>query len=640
MGFVIHYDVAAIVIVVTILFHYYCKKTIVSKSSEIFAMMLWIHLGATLLDMGTALMINRPGALPLSVLYVSNSIYCLFCYGTTSVYLRYLVYTTKRFKTALSVLDYIKVWLPFIVDAVLILTTAKTRFVFYFEADGTYHHGPGYYVLYATMILYFVMALGQTFFYRTRLKKEQRITFYVYTLINIAAVVFEMITYRYLITQFVLSMSMLLIYFSVESPEDYRDKKLGVFNRDGFILDIQNALNMGKPFRLAGIHIGGLSYLNETIGEENKDLLLNELVEFLCHIGGKNNVVTLSNSEFVIRFDDNDFAQDCLIEMLQKRFTKPFSVCNVEVSLTAALAILHYPKDADTLDNIMDLLEYAMNEAAVDKEHRVIYANEDVLEKKRRENQVLHLMQETLREKKFEVYYQPIFSVEKKRYTSAEALIRMPVTELGFVSPEEFIPIAEKNGMILEIGEFVFRSVCDFMVREQIWEKGIEHIHVNLSVVQCMQERLAQNFLEIMEDYALPCSRINLEVTETAAVVSSECLSSNMNKLVEHGVSFALDDYGTGFSNATSLIQYPYNTIKIDKGVVWAAMENENAMKVLSYSIAMIKSLKMDIVAEGVETLEQAKELGNMGCDYFQGYYYSKPMKEIDFVALLEHNCA
>jgi len=194
--------------------------------------------------------------------------------------------------------------------------------------------------------------------------------------------------------------------------------------------------------------------------------------------------------------------------------------------------------------------------------------------------------------------------------------------------------------MILEIGEFVFRTVCEFMVKEQIWEKGIESIHVNLSVVQCMQERLAQNFLDIMEGYELPCNRINLEVTETAAVVSSECLSMNMNKLVEQGVQFALDDYGTGFSNATSLIQYPYNTIKIDKGVVWAAMENENAMKVLSHSVAMIKSLDMNIVAEGVETLEQADELANMGCDYFQGYYYSKPVNAKDFISLLDRNCA
>ena len=131
-----------------------------------------------------------------------------------------------------------------------------------------------------------------------------------------------------------------------------------------------------------------------------------------------------------------------------------------------------------------------------------------------------------------------------------------------------------------------------------------------------------------------------MEVTETAAVESNERLSMNMNRLVEKGVQFALDDYGTGFSNATSLIQYPYETIKIDKGVIWAAMKNDSAMKILTHSVAMIKSLQLSIVAEGVETIEQANELMSMGCDYFQGYYYSKPVCAKDFIALLESNMA
>jgi len=141
-----------------------------------------------------------------------------------------------------------------------------------------------------------------------------------------------------------------------------------------------------------------------------------------------------------------------------------------------------------------------------------------------------------------------------------------------------------------------------------------------------MQENLAEKFLNIMKELELPSEFIKLEVTETAAVVSSACLSMNMNALVDQGVKFALDDYGTGFSNAVSLIEYPYNTIKIDKSVVWAAMDNENAKKVLKHSISMLKSLEMNIVAEGVETLEQANELAEMGCDFFQGFYYSKPI--------------
>lgn len=640
MGFIIHYDVAAIILIVTILVHYYCKKTLDTRPSKLFAIMLWVHLCATILDIGTALMIDMGQNLSMGTLYFWNSFYCIMVYGTTPLYLAYLIYITKGLSNKWSFWDYLKVCGPIAVDIVCVITTSFTKFVFYFNPDGSYYHGPGFYVLYGNAILYFVLAVVQTYRYRTRLRKEQRITVYFYSLLNVIALLVEMFSLYYLITQFIMSVSILLIYFAVENPEDYRDKNLEVFNREGFVLRLNSTLGRNKPFRLLGLHIEGLSYLNETIGEANRDILLKEVVEFLCHIGGKNDVYVIANAEFVIRFEDNHNFEECLIEAIQKRFETPFSAGNMDVLLSAYMAVIRYPEDADTLDNMIDLLEYALNEAVAEKERRVIQANEEILKKKRRETQILQLMKKALREKSFEVYYQPIFCVKEGRYTSAEALIRMPQTDIGFISPEEFIPIAEKNGLILDIGEFVFRTVCEFMVREQIWEKGIEHIHVNLSVVQCMQERLAQNFLSIMDENHLPCKRISLEVTETAAVVSSECLSMNMNKLVEQGVQFALDDYGTGFSNATSLIEYPYQTIKIDKGVVWAAMENENAMKVLTHSVAMIKSLEMDIVAEGVETMEQAEQLGEMGCDYFQGYYYSKPVRQEEFVALLNEYCA
>lgn len=544
--------------------------------------------------MGTALMIEIGIGLSVETLWFWNSIYCIMAYATTPFYLGYLIYITKGLSNKWSIIDYLKVCGPITVDIIFVLTTSFTKFVFYFDADGSYHHGPGYYVMYVNAIMYFVMTVLQTYHYRTRLRQEQRVTVYFYSLLNIIAVVVEMFSFYYLVTQFVMSVAIMLIYFAVENPEDYKDKKLEIFNREGFVLRMNSALDSKKPFRILGLHVEGLNYLNETIGEDNRDILLKEVVEFLRHIGGNRNVYVIANEEFVIRFEDDTFSEECLIEAIRKRFETPFSVGNMEVLLTAYMAVLHYPEDANTLDNMLDLLEYALNEAVAEKECRVIYANEEILTKKRRETQILQLLKKALREKTFEVYYQPIFSVREGRYTSAEALIRMPQTELGFISPEEFIPIAEKNGMILEIGEFVFRTVCEFMVREQIWDKGIDHIHVNLSVVQCMQERLAQNFLAIMDENNLPCQRISLEVTETAAVVSSECLSMNMNKLVEKGVQFALDDYGTGFSNATSLIEYPYQTIKIDKGVVWAAMENENAMKVLTHSVAMIKSLEMD----------------------------------------------
>ncbi len=638
MDFVVHYDVAALVLSATLMMHYYLKDRIFTKTSGIFHLLMWVHLFGCIFDLLTAVMIQYAGVLPNWTQYIFNGIYAVLVYGRTAVYLGYIVGVTKGVNTKWNIWDYVKVLGMFAIEVVLIVTTSFTKLVYYFDENGVYQHGPLFDLLYAVTVVYFVLAMLQAVIHRTSLKKMQILTIEIYTLMNIVAIFVEMVSDRFLVAQFVASLAILLIYFSMENPEDYSDRKLGVFNRDGLILRLAVMLERKKGFRVLGVPVQGLKYLNDTIGVDNNVLLLKEVAEFFCHAGGTKNVFHVSNFGFAIIYKDDESAQDCLVDTIRQRFEKPFYLNGLEVSLEAPMATVHCPEDAQTIETLIDLLDYAMNEAVHEKEHVVLRANEMLLNKKRREGQVLQLMRTALREHTFEVYYQPIYSVEKRCYTAAEALLRMPMTELGYIGPDEFIPIAERNGMILEIGEMVFRMVCEFITKERIWEKGIENIHVNLSVVQCMQERLAQNFLDIMQEYELPCNRINLEVTETAAVVSSECLSMNMNRLVASGVQFALDDYGTGFSNATSLIEYPYNTIKIDKGVVWAAMENENAMKVLSHSVAMIKSLQMNIVAEGVETKEQARELTTMGCDYFQGYYYSKPISATEFVALLNRN--
>ena len=168
----------------------------------------------------------------------------------------------------------------------------------------------------------------------------------------------------------------------------------------------------------------------------------------------------------------------------------------------------------------------------------------------------------------------------------------------------------------------MFREVCRFIVEEQLLSRGIEYIEVNLSVVQCMQESLYQDLLNVMDEYHLPYPCINLEITETAAVMSHETLMRNMSKLIERGVNFSLDDYGTGFSNTTFVIKYPFRIVKIDKSMVWSAMEDEKAMYALKYTMAMVKAMGMELVAEGVENEEHIRLLTELGCDFFQGYYF------------------
>ncbi len=206
------------------------------------------------------------------------------------------------------------------------------------------------------------------------------------------------------------------------------------------------------------------------------------------------------------------------------------------------------------------------------------------------------------------------------------------------ISPAEFIPIAEKSGLILPISDIIFRKVFAFIRDNELMSKGLQYIEINLSMIQCMQESFSDKLSGMMQEYGISSNRINLEVTETAAVNSPRRLRENMQELYERGIRFSLDDFGTGYSNIDSLMDLPLDMIKLDKSMIDMATyaADDKGKIVLGSAVAMVKRMNMKIVAEGVETREQKEYLEAMGVAPLQGYYFSKPIPEEEFVVFIE----
>lgn len=234
------------------------------------------------------------------------------------------------------------------------------------------------------------------------------------------------------------------------------------------------------------------------------------------------------------------------------------------------------------------------------------------------------------------VYYQPIYSVVKKRVSALEALVRIKDEDGRMFFPDTFIPLAEKNGMILKLGNIVLSQVCEFMQTRRLYRLGIEYVEVNLSVVQCMQENLSKQFLDIMAEKRVPPYQINLEITETAAVHSKKILLRNMEKLMRVGTTFSLDDYGSGYSSLSYVLQLPVKIIKLDKELVWSYFTNEKSAIAIRHEVSMLHELGLEIVAEGVEDAEQFEAMKELGIDHIQGYYFSKPVPQETLIELLK----
>ena len=635
MPYIIEYDVAAIIISLAVMFSFFRKRVISTKLTTSFMILVAAIFLSTVFDIITTYIIKSPYKLSLGLDYIFVLGYFLIT-NTIPVCFYFCILISRKEK--IDIKKELLMAIPWAISMILILLTPLCRTIFYFDQNRQYLNGKCLFILYSIASFYIVLAIINVVVHKKDFLLIQRASIYFYGSATLAAVVYQAIFPTVLVTCFFMSISSMMIFLSIVNPGNFIDKEMDVLNTDAFI-EVATEYTVTKPsFRVLGIQIIGLKYLNDTISLDTKSELLERVSMLLKSACEKYNIYRISETRVIVLIPDDDAVQNKIIERIHVVFSDSIRLGDFKISLSDRIAILHYPTDADSVNDIESLIHSALDTIIDAEPGTVVHVERGMLDRKQRELQILQIMKTAIRRGDFYVVYQPIYSLKDGRFTTAEALIRLENDILGDISPEEFIPIAEKNGMILQIGEFVFETVCRFILHQKIWEKGIEYIHVNLSVIQCMQEKLADQLFGIMDMYNLDYRYINLEVTETAAVVSSDTLMTNMKRLIERNMNFSLDDFGTGFSNIASLIKYPFHTIKLDKYMVWDAMHNIKAEKIMRNIIDMVKLLEMEIVAEGAETTEQVDRLKEMGCDFVQGFYYSKPITRNEFIDLINDN--
>jgi len=621
MEYIIHYDIAALGVCLTLIVHFISKKSLRTVQSKIFLNLMWCSLFSNVLDIITVVIFKLDT--PIWLGYIFNMMY-LVMFNTIPfiyhIYFNAAMHVISKRNKKIFIINVI----PLLVAYTLILTNVFTNLMFSYDEQG-YRHNSYFVILYVIAFWYMAMTFRFSIKQREMLTKGQLLSVCFYNIFCLIAIVVQAFYSNMLLLHFVVAVSLMLAYLTFENPKNYEDS-IGIYNRSALMNRVSTAIEEKTEFSIIGMNLVGFDAVRDTIGVENGELLLKHIAEDTLPMIRPMKMFNVSQAKFVLLADDKYMDLDNVIEKIQGYYSKPIKFKEMEINLGVYMYQLDYPGDVQTMENVMDIIDYSSEVADINTNDVTMHASEEILWKKRREIKITQILQQAIKNNLFEVYYQPIYSVHDGCYRSAEALIRLFDDEMGFISPEEFIPMAERNGMILDIGEFVFTEVCQMMARERLWEKGIDYIEINLSVVQCMQESLYEKMISIIEKYELPYECVNLEITETAAVVSKETLLHNMEQLIKYGVTFALDDYGTGYSNISNIIKYPFRLIKLDKSMVWSAMDDEKAIRVLRHTVAMLKDLNLYIVAEGVENEKQAKELAEMGCGYLQGYYYSKPV--------------
>ena len=629
------FDVVSLIAIMFLLTIYVLRRNYKTRSNFILLLLMVCDLLGSLFDLVSCFTISYPDRYPMWFNLIIVHGYQLFFNYMGVLFFLYIDSKAKigaMWKTSKLIAVICLVF-----QTVVIVTSPLTHLVSYF--DGTeYKHGPMMMALYVIAFALLIMSVVMFWMERARFNKYQVFAICLFVLGILTGVVIQANFPSLLVGQFSCTLVLYFIYTALENPVYYTYKDTNCYNRKTFIDKIKTLSrreNMrGSSISIVGISIRDYSYIKHNLSLKNLERLSSNIAQYI-HDSFDENGFCISDDKFVVILD-HWMTYDFVTEHFDDFFAMPIGLVNNNISVAADYIYIHNIDLSLGYDAIENGINYILE--GTENGNRTIEDFGNVVEKINRRHAISHSLQKALLDENFEVYYQPIYNIHTGRFSNVEALVRLNDPELGFICPDEFISIAEQEGRICDIGEIVFRKVCQFINESRCIDKGVDYVEVNLSPIQCMQEDIVDRFMDIMRENNVKPSWINLEITEGVELDENGTMVQNIIRFNELGISFSLDDYGSGFASADYLYKLPVYIVKIDKSILWQALKNNNAMIVLENTVDMVKALGKRIVVEGVEDRKMVKIIEQMGCDFMQGFYYSKPVPQQQYIDFIERN--
>lgn len=421
------------------------------------------------------------------------------------------------------------------------------------------------------------------------------------------------------------------------------DALTGLPNRTFFNQRLSEELTLARqtqnPLGVMFIDLDHFKMVNDTLGHDVGDHLLQEAVQRLTEcLRSQDLIARWGGDEFTVLLPELNTREDAtdIARRILNNLKPAFDLQGNFIHVTSSIGIAVYPEDGQDSETLLKNADAALYRAKErgrnDYQHYTITINSHAYELLHLENS-LHT---ALEKEEFVLHYQPQINTTTGQITHMEVLLRWFHPTLGFVSPKVFIPLAEQNGLIIPLGEWVIQKACE---QNQIWQKmGLPPIGVavNLSARQLRCRQLLNSVERILQETGLDSRFLELEVTETAAMQDIDLSRSLLANLSEMGISIAMDDFGTGYSSLSYLKQFPLDTIKIDQSFVRDLPTNPHDTAIVNAIVALGKGLNLKVVAEGVETEELRDLLETLSCEHMQGYFFSKPLPSKEATDLLK----
>lgn len=425
----------------------------------------------------------------------------------------------------------------------------------------------------------------------------------------------------------------------------YYDSLTGLPNRRYFEKILKNILAFNENSYKANkgivlfLDLDNFKNINDTLGHDVGDKLLKIIANKLKEVLRKEDIISRFGGDEFLILQPNISTYEEAVESVNRIidiFKDLWILGEHKLYITPSIGITVYPDDGEDVNIILRNADTAAYDAKFSGKNGYKFFEKSMFDQVLRKTEVEKALREAVKNNEFELYYQPQVEVSTGRIVSLEALMRWKNPELGFVSPVEFIPIAEETGLIVDIGEWVIRAACK---QNKEWKnKGYcyDTIAVNVSSLQLRQRGFVELVKNILKKIGLKPEFLELEITESVLMESLEKSVEILNELRKIGVKTALDDFGTGYSSLNYLMKIPIDTLKIDKTFIDNVSTNYSQKSIIEGIIIIAHEMALDVVAEGVEVQEQLKILADKKCDKIQGYLFSKPYEAKDIEKILQ----
>ena len=404
------------------------------------------------------------------------------------------------------------------------------------------------------------------------------------------------------------------------------DDLTGLFNRTSFREELQRATarsgTAAPPFAVMMIDLDRFKHVNDSLGHPVGDKLLQRVAKRMQEMAETGDMVArLGGDEFVfLRFSEREEVAAFAARAVET-LSEPYHVSGAKLMIGASIGIAMAPDDSDDANELLKSADMALYAAKDAGRGAYRFFSTSMAENARRKQEIEHDLRIGIGRNELEVHYQPIISLTRRRISGCEALVRWRHPTRGLISPGHFMPIAEEFGLVVSLGEWVLRQAC---VDAKGWPHDVR-LAVNFSAVQFARSNVADMVRRVLKETKFPASRLEMEITESVLMHDFDAVLSTIDELRDLGMTVALDDFGAGYSSLAYLSRFRPNKVKIDQCFVRDMAKNGTALAIIKAVKAIVQELEIEMLVEGVETMQQFEILLANGADEAQGFLFSKP---------------